>query len=280
MSSRKLVSVQEITNIEPIEGADRIEVARILGWRVVVGKDMHLKPGDRVAYFETDSLLPAYDPRYKSFQERGQKTMIVGAMEITGHVLRTVKLRGVYSQGLIMRLDELGFRYTPAVGTDITDKANVLKYEEPLPMGGSQIGRFDAPCSKSDAPRLQTLTDYWDEIKTLKAVPTVKVDGTSTTLSMDERGQVHVYSRNWELDPMSANMQLAKRFQLDKMLWPGMAAQFELCGPGIQSNRLKLPAQRPFVFAVWKTTTRSTATSGRPACRILPFPNSTKTSGH
>lgn len=252
MSSRKLVSVQEITNIEPIEGADRIEVARILGWRVVIGKDMHLKPGDRVAYFETDSLLPAYDPRYKAFQARGQKTMIVGSMEITGHVLRTVKLRGVYSQGLIMRLDELGFRYTPAVGTDITDKANVLKYEEPLPMGGAQIGRFDAPCSKSDAPRLQTLTDHWDEIKTLKAVPTVKVDGTSTTLSMDERGQVHVYSRNWELDSMSSNMQLAKRFQLDKMLWPGMAAQFELCGPGIQSNRLRLPAQRPFVFAVWK----------------------------
>ncbi len=48
MSSRKLVSVQEITNIEPIEGADRIEVARILGWRVVIGKDMHLKPGDTV----------------------------------------------------------------------------------------------------------------------------------------------------------------------------------------------------------------------------------------
>lgn len=118
MSNRKLVSVQEIIGVDPIEGADRVEVARVLGWRVVVGKDMHLKPGDRVAYFETDSLLPAYDPRYKAFQERGQKTMIVGAKEITGHVLRTVKLRGVYSQGLIMRLDELGFRYTPPVGTE------------------------------------------------------------------------------------------------------------------------------------------------------------------
>ena len=41
MSNRKLVSVQEITNIDPIEGADRVEVARVLGWRVVVGKDMH-----------------------------------------------------------------------------------------------------------------------------------------------------------------------------------------------------------------------------------------------
>lgn len=45
MSNRKLVSVQEITGIDPIEGADRVEVARVLGWRVVVGKDMHLKPG-------------------------------------------------------------------------------------------------------------------------------------------------------------------------------------------------------------------------------------------
>ena len=97
MSNRKLVSVQEITGIDPIEGADRVEVARVLGWRVVVGKDMHLKPGDRVAYFETDSLLPAYDPRYKAFQARGQKTMIVGAKEITGHVLRTMKLAENYT---------------------------------------------------------------------------------------------------------------------------------------------------------------------------------------
>ncbi|MFR4488625.1 MAG: hypothetical protein ACLT3W_00470 [Bifidobacterium pseudocatenulatum] len=97
MSSRKLVSVQEITNIEPIEGADRIEVARILGWRVVVGKDMHLKPGDRVAYFETDSLLPAYDPRYKASKKVDRRPCIVGH-GVTGHVLRTVKLRGVYSR--------------------------------------------------------------------------------------------------------------------------------------------------------------------------------------
>ena len=58
MSNRKLVSVQEITNIEPIEGADRVEVARVLGWRVVVGKDMHLKPGGQGRLFR-DRQSPA-----------------------------------------------------------------------------------------------------------------------------------------------------------------------------------------------------------------------------
>lgn len=114
MSSRKLVSVQEITNIEPIEGADRIEVARILGWRVVIGKDMHLKPGDRVAYFETDSLLPAYDPRYKAFQKRGQKTMIAKVDGLRGNVTKDCLDEGIVwhlhedqqlSEGLA---DELG----------------------------------------------------------------------------------------------------------------------------------------------------------------------------
>ena len=254
MSERKLVSVQQITGIDPIEGADRIETARILGWKVVVGKDMNLKPGDKVAYFECDSLLPANDPRYEAFQSRGQKTMIVeDGREITGHVLRTMKLRGVYSQGLIMRLDELGINPVPPVGTDITQLANVIKYEEPMPVGGNQIGAFNAPCSKSDAPRIQTLTAYWDELKSLKAVPTVKVDGSSTTLYRDDDGSLHVYSRNWELDADSANMQVASRAGLDRMLEPGMVCQFEMAGPGIQSNRLKLSKIQPFVFAVWKS---------------------------
>lgn len=55
--SRKLVSVQTISRIEPIPGADRIVLAHVLGWKVIISKDMHLSVGDKVAYFETDSLL-------------------------------------------------------------------------------------------------------------------------------------------------------------------------------------------------------------------------------
>ncbi|PWG65641.1 RNA ligase family protein [Bifidobacterium callitrichidarum] len=269
MSSRKLVSVQQIIGIDPIEGADRIEVARVLGWKIVVNKDMHLKPGDKVAYFETDSLLPEINPVYAPFQSRGQKTMLIeGGKEVRGHVLRTMKLRGVYSQGLIMSLNELGIASDTPVGTDITMQTGVVKYEEPIPVGGNQIGRFNAPCDKSDAPRVQSIAAVqdeiwntvsgkpanagWEELKSLKAVPTVKVDGTSTTLYKDGDNNLHVYSRNWELAADSTNMQVALRAGLDTMLEPGMVCQFEMCGPGIQSNRLKLAKLQPFVFAVWK----------------------------
>ena len=98
---RKMVSVQAIEGVYPIKDADRIEKAKIGGWIVVVGKDMGLKPGDHVAYYEIDSMLPADDPRYAELQKRGQRTVPVSntitgeEREITGHVLKTARLRGV-----------------------------------------------------------------------------------------------------------------------------------------------------------------------------------------
>ncbi len=54
---RKLVSIQVIDSIAPIEGADNIVQARVMGWTVVVKKG-EFAPGDRCVFFEIDSLLP------------------------------------------------------------------------------------------------------------------------------------------------------------------------------------------------------------------------------
>lgn len=256
---RKLVSVQRVLGIDPIKDADRIEVARVLGWSVVVNKDMGLKEGDKVAYFETDSMLPADNALYAEFQKHGQKTAVVetddGDREVTGHVLRTIRLRGQVSQGLIMTLDELGVPLDTPIGTDVTGLAGVYKYEEPLPIGSVNIiGRFNkALAPQSDAMRLQALgPDVFNELMKLDATPTIKVDGASTTLAWFDGG-LHVYSRNWELSPDSPNMAAAKAAGLDKALegLDGVAIQYELVGPGVQSNRLKLAKLRPFVFAVY-----------------------------
>lgn len=253
---RKLVSVQLVRDLSPIEGADRIEVATIQGWRVVVGKG-EFTVGQKVAYFEIDSFLDGANPAFTSFLERGTKKFMVDGVERTGHVLRTAKLRGVISQGLALGLDKLG--YTPghiealSVGDDITEAVGVVKWEPPLPMGTNIVGPFDSRFApKTDAIRLQNLTDAWGLIKAVEWQPTLKVDGTSQTL-VNDGGKLRIFGRNWELDTETAagfKVAAAAGFMAD--LQPGMAVQFELVGPGVQGNRLKLSKAQAVVFAVWQ----------------------------
>lgn len=259
-NTRKMASVQTIRAIEPIKNADRIEIAKILGWNVVVGKDLNLKPGDKIVYFEVDSMLPADDPRYAGFQKHGQKTAIVedhngDSVEKTGHVLKTIKLRGVVSQGLAMSLESVGVPEDTAIGTDVTGIAGVYKYEEPTPVGNAGIiGPFDSRlCPKSDAIRVQSLDpDVYEALKGIPATPTVKVDGTSITVSYHDGG-LHVYSHNWEIDHDSQAMKTAVESGIASVIQghEGMAVQFEMAGPGINGNRQKLARVRPFVFSVW-----------------------------
>ncbi len=54
---RKLASIQKIVNIEPINGADLIQLATILDWNVIVKKN-EFNINDLVVYFEPDSLIP------------------------------------------------------------------------------------------------------------------------------------------------------------------------------------------------------------------------------
>lgn len=282
MNIRKLVSIQTIDRIEPIPGADRIVLAHVLGWQVIINKDMHLAVGDKVAYFETDSLLPETDPRYTQFMPRGVRHMSVidpqteSTTEVSGHVLRTMKMRGVYSQGLIMPLPELGIDPALPVGTDIAEACNVIKYEPPVFTGrgnnrqdkASQraaqgiIGEFTAPCSKSDAPRAQTLTGIWTGLCALDATPTVKVDGMSVTFWFDG-DTLRMFTHNYEVDPThpdwSDAYRLTQRYFTSNRdglntldIAVDMCVQAEYAGPGINGNRQHLPNRDLFVFAVWQ----------------------------
>jgi len=95
---RKLATIQVIKELSPIKGADRIEVARIKGWKVVVKKD-EFKVGDKVVYFEIDSLLPI-----KEDFEFLRGSSYIKNDEQEGFRLRTVRLRKQISCGLIMPL--------------------------------------------------------------------------------------------------------------------------------------------------------------------------------
>ena len=60
-NERELAYVVLIDSVAPIEGYDRVELAHVGGWTVVVGKG-EFKAGDPAIYFEIDSQLPEVEP--------------------------------------------------------------------------------------------------------------------------------------------------------------------------------------------------------------------------
>lgn len=254
---RNMVTVQTVSEISPILEADRIEVVRVLGWNVVVSKDT-FSVGDKVAYFEIDSFLPESDPRFAAFQARGQNSLVTESGEtILGHVLRTARMRGIFSQGLVMGLDELGFTLSEISeleeGSDISERVGVVKWDEPVPETEGIIGEFHRTwMHKTGADRVQNLAAYWSEILKHEWEATVKVDGESHSL-LNDGENVRIFGHNWELDSSKTHAYtVAEKWGLVEAIkrHPKMTIQFEYAGPGIHKNRQKLTEKRPFVFSV------------------------------
>ncbi len=135
---RKLASIRKISDLTPIEGADKIELATIDGWKVVVAKDVNHKVGDLIVYCEVDSFLPIRED-FEFLRKSSYKKMADGS---EGFRLKTIKLRGQISQGLILPLKEaydVFKRNTPNMdmgwfeGLDVTEMLNIVKYEPPVP---------------------------------------------------------------------------------------------------------------------------------------------------
>src|ERR1041385_9311328 len=65
----KLASIQVITDIRPIEGADRIEAATVLGYQTVIKKG-EFRPGDLCVWHEPDTVT-ADRPEYEFLRSHG-----------------------------------------------------------------------------------------------------------------------------------------------------------------------------------------------------------------
>lgn len=248
---RKLVTLETVVSVNPIPDADAIEVARVRGWDVVVRKG-EVAAGDQVLYFEIDSSLPLEDERFAFLEPRGSKILEDGKKV---HVLKTVRLRGQYSQGLILPAEQFPEIYG---GRDIADALDVEKYEPPVPaeLGGDAVGAFPTDVvQKTDSERVQNLTNIYEHLRASGAwVATEKIDGSSVTIIVtgDPEAPFRVASRNWELKPDSklTSVKLAERHGLAD-LPSGMVIQGEAYGEGIQSNPLGVTGTEIAVFSVF-----------------------------
>ena len=249
---RKLATIRQITNIRPIDGADMIELAIVDGWNVVVGKDVGHKVGDMVVYCEIDSFLPVKDEfeflRKSSFKKMGDQE---------GFRLKTIKLRGQVSQGLILPIGvvpitQFASAYTLLEGMDVTEMLGIVKYEPPIPaeLSGKVKGMFPSFIPKTDEERIQNLTKEYGEWKYQSKhqfYVTEKLDGSSATYYIKD-GEFGVCSRNLELLETEGNTfwKVARELNLEenmKATGKNISLQGELIGEGIQGNPYKIKGQ-------------------------------------
>ena len=193
--SRKLASIQRIWKIEPIEGADRIELAYILGWQCVVNKGQFYV-GDLAVYFEIDSFLPIR-PEFEFLRNSSYKnTDIMGE----GFRLKTQKFRGQVSQGLLLPIVQ--FPEIPndiKLEADVTELLGVRKWEieERATTGGTIMGTLPYSIPHTDETRVQAMPNLINEFANIEYYISTKMDGSSHSISVDENG-VHVTGHNYE----------------------------------------------------------------------------------
>lgn len=266
---RKLAKIVKLEHVLDIPNADFIQVAKWGGWQCVIRKG-EFAQGDFVIALEVDSWVPHSVAPFLSNADHP-----VYYNGIHGNRLRTKKMRGVLSQGLLLPLTALGSVFTfngrlcvqpesfePFVlveNTDVSSMLGVTKWEPPVDAGlaGDIVGKFPSFLIKTDLERIQNLSKEladWQSLDLTWEV-TEKLDGSSCTVFVNN-GERGVCSRNLQLHESESNAfwrAVLHQKLLDKIESTGrnLALQGELVGPKIQGNRYALSNYTVFVYSVF-----------------------------
>ena len=246
---RILAGIQRVLALEPIINADAIELARINGWQCVVKKG-EFAEGDLGVFLEIDALPRDEEPFRFLWQRNGEPTARPANFRV-----RTMKLRGALSQGVLLPLGQFSLGDVQE-GDDVTNKLGVEKYEPPIPLGmGEFRALFPGFLPKTDEMRVQSVPAVLGELRGLPYVATLKCDGTSATFCINARdNSFHACGRNFSIrEGDSLYWRVARTLEIEAALRrsPHLAVQGEICGPGIQKNRLGLKDLTLFAFNVF-----------------------------
>jgi RNA ligase (TIGR02306 family) len=248
------VTLEKIEEIYPHPDADSLELARLRGlsFQFVVLKDKH-KEGDKVLYFPLDSIMP-------------QEHLVV--MNLSGKLagsqknrIKTAKLRGVLSQGLVEFPEKLlspEFLATNPGTQEITEMLGVTKYEPPeVVTPNGVLKHLPENCSKYDIEGADRYTEVIDFLRQQKSVAiTEKMEGTNFSIKKDPDNKIFVNSRSntIEEEDGKSNMywEAARKsnliVEICHMPCADVIVYAELCGPGIQKNIYKLNKLTLFLF--------------------------------
>jgi RNA ligase (TIGR02306 family) len=253
----KNASIEKILKLEPIEGADRIEKASILGWQTVVLKGT-FKEGDYCVFVPVDSIVPEL-PAFEFMRDRHFR-------------VRKIKMKGTLSQGIalpvnlfndqLIKLDDIHTDYID--GMDVSDLIGVKHYEKPIPahLAGAIKGNFPEFLRKTDEERLQNVPNLPSRHIGKEFIVTIKLDGTSATYYIKD-GVFGVCSRNLELKENKDNAywKIAEQYKLEETLrglvintGDEYSIQGEIYGNGVNKNPVNIPDLRFACFNLFNIT--------------------------
>ncbi len=243
---RELIKKRVIDKITPVPNSDNLEACHLQGWVVLAHKG-EFKENEEVIYVEIDSVLPKW-PCFEFLTNRCSK--------YGGYYIKTIRLRGTYSQGLIVKESDLApYTFEDLVEqTQHVDALKAAQSEQP-----TRQDSFPYWITKTDEERIQNLRPpFIPKDKTLEDLfITEKIDGTSATYFIDpDTNEFGFASRNYRLDPAqdppSVYGEIAQKYKIEEKLRNSNIAwiQGEIVGPGIQKNPLQLTEKQFYVFNI------------------------------
>ena len=117
-----LATIQKIKQVEHHYNADALDIVKVLGWDVITRRG-EFKAGDLIVYVALDSILPHGNPDFSFLEKCNWR-------------IKTQKLRGHVSYGIVFPLTVLNPNLIIKEGMDVTKVMGVEKYEKPVPNCG------------------------------------------------------------------------------------------------------------------------------------------------
>lgn len=271
---RKLASIRIVKDLQPIKDKDRIELAFIDGWQVIVKKGEY-KINEEIVFCEIDSVLPK-KPEFDFLAKCNYR-------------IKTMKMGGVLSQGICFPTSILP-KGKYKLGQDVTDVIGIKQYEKTLDrepvvkqkynkfiqfllkfkvfkkiiLPKPEYKNFPSFISKTDEIRLQNVLHYLQE--NVSWTVTEKIDGQSGTFVLKrikpkyfwqkEKFDYMVCSRNYRLNNKtnSSYWKVSDKYNIEKALkllikkedW--VAIQGECIDTKVQGNKYKVSEADFYAF--------------------------------
>lgn len=282
-NERKLAHIEVIESLSAIDLADKIEVAKVLGWECVVKKG-EFNVGDKIVYVEVDSVMPEL-PKFEFLKDRKYR-------------VKTIKLRGQVSQGLVLSTKDIPSEAPTKswdVGDDVTELFGITKYLTPsekaeitkkeitanklqkfmmryswfrrLFLSRTKKQSFPFWVSKTDEERIQNIPQVLKQFADYDVYVTEKIDYQSATFTgmlinnnlpiigkfLPKKYQFVVCSRNLTVtDKNSLYWKIANKYNIEKILRenPTLTIQGEQGGTNVQGNKYEILEPTLWVFNI------------------------------